>query len=271
MKKAIHESGLEDKKVDIGEKVLKDIVMGYTREAGVRNLARTIGKLCSKITRKIVEGEDLKKITPENLDQILGPKIFMEEKISKISKIGVTNGLAWTSFGGEMIKIEAVLMDGHGKLTLTGQLGDVMKESAQAALSYARTHANEFGIPKEVFEKNDLHIHVPAGAVPKDGPSAGITMLSSILSALTNREISAEYAMTGELNLSGEVMPIGGIKEKILAARRNKISHVILPNKNKNDIVGIEETLKGIDLIWVDSANEVIKKVLLPKKANNIH
>ena len=269
--KAISEAGLEDKNIEIDESVLKDIVMGYTREAGVRNLARSVGKLCSKITRKVVEDGSSPKITTKNLDQLLGPRIFLEETIGKINKVGVTNGLAWTSFGGEMIKIEAVLMAGRGNLILTGQLGDVMKESAQAALSYARTHAEEFGIPKKIFEKNDLHIHVPAGAIPKDGPSAGITMLSSILSVLTNREISAEYAMTGELNLSGDVMPIGGIKEKILAARRNKISHVILPFKNKNDIVGIEESLKGIDLIWVDSANEVINKVLLPKKATNIH
>ena len=177
--------------------------------------------------------------------------------------IGITNGLAWTMYGGEMIKIEAILMPGKGKLILTGQLGDVMKESAQAAMSYARAHAQEFGIDEATFTNNDLHIHVPAGATPKDGPSAGITMLTSILSVLTKRLINSQYAMTGELNLCGEVMPIGGVKEKILAAKRNKIAHIILPYKNKHDMVGMEEIMQDIDVIWVQHANEVLQKVLL--------
>ena len=266
VKKAISEAGLEGHDIIFTDDSLKEAVMGYTREAGVRNLSRTISKMCSKVARKIVEGEIINHINSEDVSNYLGPKIFIDDIVDKTDKIGVTNGLAWTSFGGEMIKIEAVLMPGKGGLMLTGHLGEVMKESAQAALSYARKHADEFGITREVFEKNDLHIHVPAGAIPKDGPSAGITMLTSILSAYTDREISGEYAMTGELNLSGDVMPIGGIKEKILAARRNKIPHVILPYKNKNDVIGLEEALSGIDLIWVESALEVIKKVLLPKK-----
>ncbi|MFS8507063.1 MAG: hypothetical protein LVQ75_02940 [Candidatus Babeliales bacterium] len=152
-------------------------------------------------------------------------------------KIGITNGLAWTPFGGEMLKVEAILMPGHGKIILTGQLGDVMKESARAAISYAKAHMTEFGIDPKKFIDYDLHIHLPAGAVPKDGPSGGITLLSSILSVLTNRPINAKFAMTGELNLRGKVMPIGGVKEKILAAKRNKIETVILPFQNKNDIV----------------------------------
>ena len=154
-------------------------------------------------------------------------------------------------------------MPGQGKLILTGHLGDVMKESAQAALSYARAHAQEFNIPDTLFNTHDLHIHVPAGAVPKDGPSAGITMLTSILSALTQRPINAQYAMTGELNLSGEVMPIGGIKEKILAAKRNNMSHVILPLKNKHDLTGMEDITKDIDVVWVHHANEVMERVLM--------
>ena len=178
--------------------------------------------------------------------------------------MGITNGLAWTAYGGEMIKIEAVLMPGKGKLILTGQLGDVMKESAQAALSYARAHADQFGIDHKLFTHHDLHIHVPAGAIPKDGPSAGITMLTAILSVLTQRPINAHYAMTGELNLRGEVMPIGGVKEKILAAKRNKMHHVILPYKNQHDLVGIEEIANDIEVIWVNHANEVIEQVLLP-------
>ena len=187
----------------------------------------------------------------------------MDDETNHESQIGISNGLAWTAYGGEMIKIEAVLMPGSGKLLLTGQLGDVMKESAQAALSYARSHAKEFGIHPRVFAKNDLHIHVPAGGIPKDGPSAGITMLTAILSTLTNKPIDSHYAMTGELNLRGEVMPIGGVKEKILAAKRNKVPHVILPFKNKNDLVGIDEVTQGIDIVWVQHANEVLSRVLM--------
>ncbi len=164
-----------------------------------------------------------------------------------------------------MLKIEAILMPGKGKLTLTGQLGEVMKESAQAAMSYARAHAKEFGIDNRTFTANDLHIHVPAGAIPKDGPSAGITMLTSILSALTGRPINARYAMTGELNLRGEIMPIGGVKEKLLAAKRNKMSCVIFPLSNQSDLVGIEEVTKDINVLWVKHANEVLQHVLLQK------
>jgi ATP-dependent Lon protease len=157
-----------------------------------------------------------------------------------------------------------VLMPGKGRLILTGQLGNVMKESAQAALSYARAHAKEFGIPDKIFSSTDLHIHVPAGAVPKDGPSAGITMLSSILSALTARPINAQFAMTGELNLRGDVMPIGGVKEKLLAAKRNGINQIIFPSKNKNDLVGLEDIMQDVKIIWVDHADDVLKHVLLP-------
>lgn len=163
-----------------------------------------------------------------------------------------------------MIKVEAVIMPGKGKLILTGSLGNVMRESAQAALSYARAHAGEFNIGENMFTKYDLHIHVPGGGIPKDGPSAGVTLLSSILSALTGRAINASFAMTGELNLRGMVMPIGGVKEKILAAKRNHVPHVILPHKNKNDLIGFEDITKGIDVIWVKHAQEVLTRVLLP-------
>ena len=190
----------------------------------------------------------------------------MEDDVNKIDQIGITNGLAWTVYGGEMIKVEAVLMPGKGGLILTGQLGDVMKESAQAAMSYARSHAKEFDIDEKVFVEHDLHIHVPAGGVPKDGPSAGVTMLTSILSVLTQRPINSSYAMTGELNLHGDVMPIGGVKEKILAAKRNNIPYVIIPNKNKNDLQGIEDLTKGLNIIFVSHADEVLKHVLLLDK-----
>ncbi len=264
IRKAIVDTGLEDKKVKISTDVLKEIVLNYTRESGVRQLERLIRKLCSKIARTFVEENKLITPTLKNLTKYLGPHKFLDDDIDIKDQVGISNGLAWTSYGGELLKIEAVLMPGKGKLLLTGQLGNVMKESAQAALSYARTHAKEFGIDDQIFATNDLHIHIPSGAIPKDGPSAGITMLIAILSTLTKRPINARYAMTGELNLRGEIMPIGGVKEKILAAKRNKMRHVILPGKNKNDLIGIEDVIKDIDIIWVDHADQVLEHVLLP-------
>jgi len=223
IQKAIMESGLQDHAIELRDDIINGIINNYTREAGVRQLERLIHKLCSKIARALVEGRNLITFMPDNLEQYLGPHKFLDDEVDHHHQIGISNGLAWTICGGEIIKIEAVLMPGSGKLILTGQLGDVMKESAQAAMSYTRAHADEFDIDSSIFKKNDLHIHVPAGAVPKDGPSAGITILTAILSSLTKRPINADYAMTGELNLRGEIMPIGGIREKILAAKRNKV------------------------------------------------
>ena len=263
VQRALKESGLEKHKPKLNNKVISSLIANYTRESGVRQLERVVKKLYSKGARAFVENGKMPEFTIKNLEKYLGPKTYIADGHNIHSTVGICNGLAWTSFGGEIIKIEAVLMPGVGKLTLTGQLGDVMKESAQAALSYARSHSKEFGISDEVFTKNDIHIHVPAGAVPKDGPSAGITMLSAILSVLTGCPINAEYAMTGELNLQGEVMPIGGVKEKILAAKRNGLAHVILPAQNQNDLIGLEDIAKGIDLIWVQNANEVISKILI--------
>src|SRR3990167_1302301 len=268
IKKSIEETGLEGKGFTLSDQIINDIIESYTKEPGVRDLERVIKKLFSKAARALVENNNLLKFNCKNLDSYLGPKQFIEDECNKINKIGICNGLAWTMYGGEMIKIEAVLMPGKGKLMLTGQLGDVMKESAQAALTYARAHAESFGIMDyALFDNTDLHIHVPAGAVPKDGPSAGITMLSAILSAYTKRAINASYAMTGEVDLQGNVMPIGGVKEKILAAKRNGISHIILPNKNKHDIIGLSEIIKDINLIWVDHADEVLSQILLNAEA----
>lgn len=263
--KALLDSGLDQKTIKFNKELITDIIVNYTRESGVRQCERLIRKLCSKTARALVENKKTLVLSTKNLDTYLGPRKFLEEKVSLIDQIGITNGLAWTSYGGEMLKIEAILMPGKGKLLLTGQLGDVMKESAQAALSYARAHAKEFGIDNRIFTSNDLHIHVPAGATPKDGPSAGITMLTSILSALTGRPINARYAMTGELNLRGEVMAIGGVKEKILAAKRNKVSSVIFPMENKHDLVGMEDIAKDINVVWVKYAHEVMQHVLLQK------
>lgn len=263
--RALCDTGLENHNVTMSDMVIKDIIGNYTKEAGVRQCERLVRKLCSKAARSFVENKTIVDFTPDNITSYLGPRKFLEDDFVIDDQVGITNGLAWTPFGGEMLKIEAVLMPGKGKLILTGQLGNVMKESAQAALSYCRAHAKEFNISERAFTHHDLHIHVPAGAVPKDGPSAGITMLTSILSSLTKRPINAQYAMTGELNLRGEVMPIGGVKEKILAAKRNKVSHIILPMKNKNDLIGIDNDLiKDINLIFVSHAQEVIDQVLMP-------
>ncbi len=264
VKRATTDAGLENHEIHFNDDLLQDIIMNYTRESGVRQCERLIRKLCSKTARSFVEKHSIISFDLQNLPQYLGPRRFLEDEHAIDDQVGITNGLAWTPYGGEMLKIEAVLMPGKGKLMLTGQLGNVMKESAQAALSYARTHAKEFKISERAFTHHDLHIHVPAGAVPKDGPSAGITMLTSILSALTQRPINSRYAMTGELNLRGDVMPIGGVKEKILAAKRNKVSHIILPMKNKHDVVDIDDIMKDINLIFVSHAQEVLDAVLMP-------
>lgn len=264
IQQAVIDTGLQVKDFNLDHATIEGIITGYTRESGVRNLAQQIKKLCSKAARSFVEKQEIITINNGNLEQHLGPRRFIDELVHAKNMVGITNGLAWTSFGGEVLKIEALMMPGSGKLILTGQLGDVMKESAQAAMSYARSHAQEFNIKDEMFTKYDLHIHVPAGATPKDGPSAGITMLTSILSALTNRMIDASFAMTGELNLRGEVMPIGGIKEKLLAAKRNHMLSIILPEQNKHDYATIKEFTDGINVIWVSHANEVMERVLLP-------
>lgn len=262
--KNVHSSGLTEKQLNLSDELLHSVIEHYTRESGVRELDRIINKLCSKAARIFVEEQRIVTFEPSTIEKYLGPHRFSDDEQVHKHSIGITNGLAWTAHGGTMLKIEAVIIPGKGKLILTGQLGDVMKESAQAALSYIRAHAAEFNIDQKMFTNYDLHIHVPAGGTPKDGPSAGVTMLSSLLSALTQRPINAEYAMTGEINLRGNVMPIGGVKEKILAAKQNGISHVILPHKNKNDIIGLEDILTGINLIWVEHADEIVKQVLMP-------
>lgn len=270
IQKALADTGLDRSQAELSDELITDLIMSYTRESGVRQLDRLIHTVCAKIARILVEKSEQVVITSANIETFLGPRNFVEDIFEHENQIGISNGLAWTSLGGEILKVEAVLMPGKGKLLLTGQLGDVMKESAQAALTYARAHAKEFGINPTIFTTNDLHIHVPAGSIPKDGPSAGITLLTSILSALTNRPINACYAMTGELNLRGEVMPIGGVKEKILAAKRNKMTHVILPHKNKKDLVDLQDIIDGIDLVFVNHADEVIERVLLPNTIRKI-
>ncbi|MBI2344488.1 endopeptidase La [Candidatus Dependentiae bacterium] len=264
VKQAIDESGMKESNVQIAPSVIDTVIYEYTREAGVRHLAQLIKKLCGKAARLFVEKSEIVKISKKNLEKFLGPKRYPAERLEMKNMIGITNGLAWTSVGGVVMKIESVLTPGTGRLILTGQLGDVMKESAQAAHTYARAHAGEFNIPNEKFTQFDLHIHLPAGAVPKDGPSAGITLLSSILSTYTGRAVNASFAMTGELNLRGEVMPIGGVKEKVLAAKQHNLSTVILPEDNRSELSAIEDLIQDMNIILVKHADEVLKHVLLP-------
>jgi ATP-dependent Lon protease len=260
--RAIDKSGLVERGVEFSSEVLDELIHGYTHESGVRELERQVQKLCSKYARALLEGEKKTRFTAKNLSSYLGPRLSPEDVIAKENRVGVTNGLAWTPVGGEVLQVEAVLMPGKGKLILTGQLGDVMKESAQAAVSYARAHAKKFGVDRKLFTDYDLHIHLPAGAIPKDGPSAGITLLSSILSVLTKRPVNCEYAMTGELNLQGEVLPIGGIKEKVLAAKQYGLKNVLLPKRNQKDIALLDGADKGIKIHWVEKVEEVLKHVL---------
>lgn len=263
--KAIELSGLSEKGIELNDEILKELITSYTRESGVRTLSRYIQTLCSKFARTLLEKDVPVTFTKENLAEFLGPrKITFDRNITR-PRVGVTNGLAWTPYGGEILQVEAVLMPGSGRLTLTGQLGDVMKESAQAAVSFIRSRAEQLGVDKKMFVEADLHIHLPAGAIPKDGPSAGITLISSILSALTQRPINGSFAMTGEVDLNGSVLPIGGLKEKILAAKQHGVTNVIVPIDNKPDIDGLDKLFENIQLHFVSHVDEVVAHVLMEK------
>jgi ATP-dependent Lon protease len=262
--KQLNEHGITDKNIKIHDSALMQVITHYTREAGVRNLEREIANLCRKVARKIAEGKVKKyNISSNNLSKYLGvPKYLPEEEIKK-DEIGVSTGLAWTETGGDIIYIEATIMKGKGSLTLTGQLGDVMKESAHAALSYIRSRAKTLGISNTVFSHNDIHIHVPAGAIPKDGPSAGITIASAIASVFTGKPVFKSIAMTGEVTLRGKVLPIGGLKEKTLAAKRMGIKSIIIPKMNEKDLEEIPKYIKkDMNFIAVETMDEVLKKAL---------
>jgi ATP-dependent Lon protease len=265
--KQIIDHGLTNSLINFDDSALKGIVTEYTREAGVRNLEREIGNVCRKVARRVAEGNKRKvKVTRKTLSTFLGPQKFFSEVAEKRSEVGLATGLAWTQYGGEILTIEVTKMPGSKGLTLTGQLGDVMKESAQAALSYVRSQSEKLGILEDFFSKTDLHIHVPAGAIPKDGPSAGVTMASAIASLLINRPIRKDIAMTGEITLRGKVLPVGGIKEKILAARRAGILTVILPKKNETDLQDIPpEIRKEMKFILVETADKVFENAFVPK------
>jgi len=264
------EHGVKATQITFEKKALVKIIEDYTRESGVRSLERVIGKVVRNVAKSLAMEEEYDpKITPEAIRRILGSEIFDKEIYQDNSVAGVVTGLAWTSVGGEILFIESSLSKGKGKLTLSGQLGDVMKESAMTALSYLKSKAETLGIDHRVFDQYDLHIHVPAGAVPKDGPSAGITMLTAMASVFTQRKIKAKLAMTGEISLIGKVMPVGGIKEKILAAKRAGINEIILCKKNKRDIEEIDaHYIKGIDFHFVDRVEEVLDIALLKSKVD---
>ncbi|MGB8992877.1 MAG: endopeptidase La [Desulfobaccales bacterium] len=261
----LQENGLYPKDLTLSNEVLRQVIMYYTLEAGLRNLEREIGSLCRKVARRIAEGEKGPfAITRGNLHLYLGPPRYLPEGEVEKDEVGVATGLAWTQVGGETLAVEASLMKGKGQLTLTGQLGDVMKESGQAALSYARARADRLGLAPDFYEKLDIHIHVPAGATPKDGPSAGVTMATALVSALTQIPVRRDVAMTGEITLRGKVLPIGGLKEKAIAALRARVKKVIIPEANKKDLVEIPKNVKRrLKFVPVSDMDEVLTEALL--------
>ena len=263
--KQIKNNGLKDEEWNWDKDVLKDIIQSYTKEAGVRNLEREISKLARKAVKSILTNESKKlEINSKNLSDFLGVKKFKYDEIESDNKIGVTTGLAWTEFGGEILKIEAAMMPGKGKMQITGKLGEVMQESVKAAKSYVRSKSLEFGIIPPIFEKKDFHVHVPEGATPKDGPSAGIAMVTSIVSSITGIPVDKNIAMTGEVTLRGHVLPIGGLKEKLLAAHRARIPKVLIPEDNKKDLAEVpKEILNDLEIITVKTVDEVLKAALI--------
>ncbi len=262
--KQVKENGVKQNELDLKEGTIKEIIRSYTRESGVRNLEREISKITRKVVKKIVNNEQNKvEVNPQNINDFLGIKKFKYGELENENKVGIVTGLAWTEFGGEILKIETVHMPGKGRMQITGKLGDVMQESVKAAKSFVRSKSLEYGIIPPIFEKKDFHIHVPEGATPKDGPSAGIAMVTSIVSSITNIPINREIAMTGEVTITGQVLAIGGLKEKLLAAHRAGIKHVLIPNENEKDLVDIPEKVKkDIKITPIKHVDEVLKIAL---------
>lgn len=267
--KQIAESGLKPDQITFGEKSLRTIITRYTREAGLRNMEREIAKVCRKVARRVAEGDDRPvKLNPQNLEKFLGVPRQNQEASLKKNRIGVATGLAWTAVGGEILFVEATVMKGKGRLILTGHLGTVMKESAQAALSFARSRAAEFGLEEDIFSYLDIHVHVPEGAIPKDGPSAGITMAVALVSALTNRPVRRSVAMTGEITLRGNVLGIGGLREKALAALRAKIHKIVIPESNRKNIQEIPKDFQEqMEFLPVSEMHEVLEATLEPVRS----
>jgi len=265
--KQMERNGIRPEQLSITDKAMAKIISGYTREAGVRNLERKLGEICRKAARPLYEGEKEKiKVTEQNLEKFLGKEKYSFDKKNDTDEVGIVRGLAWTSVGGDTLEIEVNIMPGKGEFQLTGQLGDVMKESAQAGISYIRSVSEEYHIPKKFFQENDIHIHIPEGAVPKDGPSAGITMATAMLSAITKTPIRADVAMTGEITLRGRVLPIGGLKEKTLAAKNAGIKTICVPKKNEKDIDEISpEIKKGLEIVFVEQMKDVLDVAFVKK------
>jgi ATP-dependent Lon protease len=269
--KQVKNHGLTPEQLEFTREAIASVIRGYTREAGVRNLEREIGALCRKVARRRAEGDEANvSITPDLVVQMLGAPSFLDEEIEDRTKDpGVAVGLAWTPAGGEVLFVEASRMQGGGLLTLTGHLGDVMKESARTALSWFRAHAQQYGVDPAFYKDSEIHLHVPSGAVPKDGPSAGVTMVSALASQLTGRRVRGDLAMTGEISLSGRVLPVGGVKEKVLAARRHGITELILPRQNEKNVkedLG-EELRRELTIHYVADIVEVLAIALQPSAA----
>ena len=259
--KQMEKNGLKKAQLSINDKALTDIIHYYTREAGVRELERQIGKICRKTARKVVENEESKvRVSGKNLKQYLGKRKYLGKKAEKADEVGIVRGLAWTQVGGDTLEIEVNIMPGEGKLILTGQLGDVMQESARIALSYVRSVSKK---GNDYFKEHDIHVHVPEGAVPKDGPSAGITMSTAIFSAVEKRKVNAKVAMTGEVTLRGRVLPIGGLKEKLLAARLAGVEKVVVPAENEPDVEELEDEItEGMEVVFAKDMKQVLKEAL---------
>jgi ATP-dependent Lon protease len=262
--KQVKSHGLKDDEWSISDSGIREVIRHYTKESGVRNLEREIANLARKAVKDILMGEaETIKVTRRNIEKYLGVKRFRHGEIEHDDLVGVTTGLAWTEVGGELLNIEAVMVPGKGKMTITGKLGDVMTESIQAAKSYVQSRAVEFGIKPTLFNKKDIHVHVPEGATPKDGPSAGVGMVTSIVSVLTGVPVNKEVAMTGEVTLRGRVLPIGGLKEKLLVAHRGGIKIVLIPKDNEKDLTDIPDNIKrGLEIVPVSVVDEVLERAL---------
>ena len=263
--KQLEKNGLTKKQLSISDSALEKIIRNYTREAGVRNLERRISDICRKSAREILENKKKSiRVTEHSLEKYLGKERVTYENANEEDQVGIVRGLAWTSVGGDTLQIEVNVMPGDGKLQMTGQMGDVMKESAQIALTYVRSVSEKYEIPRDYFETHDMHLHIPEGAVPKDGPSAGITMATAMLSAVTGTKVHARVAMTGEITLRGRVLPIGGLKEKTLAARMAHMEKVLVPAGNQPDMAEIsKEITKGLSIVYVKTMEDVIREAFV--------
>jgi ATP-dependent Lon protease len=274
VKKQLKFNGLKEENLQFSDPAILQIIRCYTREAGVRNLEREIASICRKTAREVVKNPDRKtpiKVTAKNVSKYLGVIKFRYNIAEEKDEIGLSTGLAVTEVGGDILMTEVVIMPGSGQLILTGQLGDVMKESAQAAMSYVRSRANDLGLPERFYRKSDFHIHIPEGAIPKDGPSAGIALTTAIVSALVRKPVRRDLAMTGEITLRGRVLPIGGLKEKIMAAHRGNIKTVLIPKENERDLPEIpKRILSAIEAIPVEHMDEVLEKAIILEEGESL-